>query len=115
VVTHSEVVENEDNDGGIAFAPRVEYRFEADGKPLTGKNIRFGFLSERFPDRADAERRAAQFRSGASVVVTYDPKRPENCVLETQLDSGVYGVLALGLFWLAGSVWAFVEIVLLRL
>ena len=112
VVTSSEVREDTDTDGYVWFAPHVEYSFEVRGRHITGSALRFGFLTERFATRTQAENRAAMFPVGAAVQVVHHPDHPSECVLEPKLEIGIYAALTFGVVLALSAFWIFADVVL---
>jgi len=79
-----------------AYAPFIEYSYEANGHKQTGKRIAYRVLPSR--DEKEIQRIVATYPPGAKVKVTYDPADPQNSVLEP----GVKGtkVLTYDVVWL---------------
>ncbi|MGZ8286168.1 MAG: DUF3592 domain-containing protein [Allosphingosinicella sp.] len=96
-VTSSEVIEEEsrDREGGTStwYNPVVSYSYSAAGRELTGRRLRFG--NYRSASRKKAEAALAAYPAGASPTVRYDPRNPEECVLETAKPGPIYLIMAL--------------------
>jgi Protein of unknown function (DUF3592) len=87
VVTDSRVVSNRRANGLPGHHYRVGYEFSIEGEEYRGTRVRLGDF--RYLTRATAERTAARYPEGASVVVHYDasfrrdhPEREPVTVLE---------------------------------
>jgi hypothetical protein len=112
-VISCEVVEEEssDRDGGTStwYNPVVTYAFQAGGREVTSRRLRFG--NYRSASRKKAEAALAPYPMGTSPAVRYNPEKPEECVLETRKPGPLYLVMALfgflfigfGLFWLSNA------------
>ena len=108
-VVSCEVIEEEssDRDGNSTtwYNPVVTYAYNAGGRELTGKRLRFG--NYRSGSRKKAEAALAPYPVGGSPAVRYNPEKPEECVLETRKPGPLYLVMAVfgflfiafGLFW----------------
>lgn len=66
---------------GTRYGARVVYAYRVRDRELRGERIRFGGTLWRI-DPAAAERDLAAYPLGASVTVHFDPKRPEDAVLD---------------------------------
>ena len=99
VVTRSEVRLDRNSDGHDNFAPNVEYSFEVEGRKFIGTALKFGFITETFGTRPKAEKRVSMFPVGAAVSVSYDPDRPDQCVLERKIDGGIFVLFVVGGLW----------------
>jgi hypothetical protein len=108
-VVSCEVVEEEsrDREGGTTtwYNPVVTYSYNAGGRELTGKRLRFG--NYRSASRKKAEAMLGAYPVGATPMVRYNPERPDECVLETRKPGPIYLVMSLfgllfigfALFW----------------
>ena len=65
--------------GGKQYIAKVAYDYAVNGTPYSGDRVRFG---HRAGALATAEADAAQYPSGASVDVRYDPRKPQTSALE---------------------------------
>jgi len=66
---------------GILFAPRVTYEYSVNDHTYRSERIAFsGGVSSLAPQAAQVK--IARYPSGAQVTVYYNPKRPEEAVLE---------------------------------
>ena len=76
------------------YRPAVLYEYEVDGKRLHGNRItQSSGLNRGIPDFA--EKIVQRYRSGTSVEVRYNPKRPADCVLEPRVPAGWIFALAI--------------------
>lgn len=62
------------------YRPFIAYRFQVDGRELTGNRPFFGSTS--FAREEEARAYAAKYPVGKAVEVRYEPGQPESCVLE---------------------------------
>ena len=67
--------------GGVCFRLRVSYRYFVDGNALLGDRIRFG-AEELFDSLWEAESVLTRYEAGKTIAVRYDPRRPEEAVLD---------------------------------
>jgi hypothetical protein len=74
--------------GRQVYRPVVRYRYEVGGERYEGSRIRWGALVE-FRKFTRARRLLDQYRSGSTIAVRYDPKRPGTAVLQSGYDLGV--------------------------
>ena len=65
--------------------PDIAYEFTVAGKPYRGSRINL----DEIQDPAQLEATLARYPVGANVIVHYDPKDPENCVLERDIPKGM--------------------------
>jgi Protein of unknown function (DUF3592) len=85
-----------------SYSAEVEYEFEVDGQ--TVKGARIAVISDQFGSKAWAEATTRKFPVGTEVKVSYNPAKPEQCVLEPGrwggagfllIISGVFGLFPL--------------------
>ncbi len=84
---------------GTSHYPKVEYRYEANGRVRVGNRIAFGNVG--CGSRTSAQEVAEKYTPGHQVVVYYDPKFPEQSVLlvgavfgGTWFMAALFGVIA---------------------
>lgn len=93
-------IELEDDSGSIRYAPRVTYCYQVDGAELCSDRIRFACESQN--DRRTVQRTISRYRKGARALVYYNPKHPQQSVLEPGFEPQVVEEdLARGFFCLA--------------
>jgi hypothetical protein len=63
-----------------SYSAEIEYEYAVNGKALTGSRI--AVITEQFGSKAWAEATSQKFPVGAEVTVSYNPAKPELCVLE---------------------------------
>ena len=87
--------------GGVSFRLQLSYRYEVAGRSLLGNRVRFG-AEESFDTLWEAESVLARYEPGRTVLVRYNPRRPEEAVLDVQETDGfafaVAGGVAVALF-----------------
>ena len=64
------------------FYVRPAYAYEVDGRALKGDRVSFG-ASSRFESRKAAEALAGRYPVGREVAVLYNPRKPQESVLES--------------------------------
>jgi Protein of unknown function (DUF3592) len=78
----------------------VEYAYTVNGREYHSTQLSFG--GKTAGSQAGAEAKAARYPEGRQVLVHYDPKNPENAVLEVQIAQGMpWAIIALAFFALA--------------
>jgi hypothetical protein len=80
VTSKAEVPPSHTSDEDSDCTPTVRYRFSVDGKTYEGSHIQFGGQPDTM--RMLAEQIVAKYPAGAPVDVFYDPKQPDNAVLQ---------------------------------
>jgi len=87
----------------VKNVPDIEYEFTLGGQVIKGKRIGVGEI----PD--DVEATLARYRVGTTVPVYYDPKNPENALLERDAPLPIAGLYAIagGVFLVGLAVLAF--------
>jgi hypothetical protein len=63
-----------------SYSAEIEYEFEVDGQTVKGSRI--AVISDQFGSKSWAETTVKKFPVGTDVKVSYNPARPEQCVLE---------------------------------
>lgn len=63
-----------------SYSAQIEYEFEVEGKTFHG--ARLTVVSDQFGSKAWAEATVRKFPVGTDVTVSYNPVKPEQCVLE---------------------------------
>lgn len=106
-ITSAWVSESTRDDGPSSFTPEVRYKYQFDGRELTGDKIGFVVMGAHHP--GVAEKTLERYPVGAEVDVFVDPQRPTRSVLTRGVSwASLFAVLCgLGLT-------AFVVIMLLR-
>jgi hypothetical protein len=76
-----------DQDSEMRNFAVVTYAYEAGGRKLTGSRLSIG------ADLGNVEvaEKLAKYKTGTLVTVYYDPRKPENAVIERDLPAGVFG------------------------
>ncbi len=88
-----------DNDGhtSTTYKPVVAYRYELMGLQYTGERIAFG--ANTF-NRRKSDEIIARYPVGQSVTVHYNPDKPQDAVLETEVHGGtvslIIGIVLMG-------------------
>jgi hypothetical protein len=94
--------------GGVAvtlYRPVIVYEYEVAGRKLSGKRIaQSEGMNRGVPDFAEAI--SKQYPAGAQVVVHYNPKRPDEAVLEPRLARSWVVALIIGIAMLAMSAYS---------
>lgn len=72
----------------IRYVPEVRYTFQLAGQTYVGERLTFMSWSE-WMMQEEAERALAPYPPGAAVEVRYDPRRPQNAVLERRAPRGL--------------------------
>jgi Protein of unknown function (DUF3592) len=96
VMISSRLDKSPDSDGGYTYRPDVSYRFTVEGKELVGRRACFG---DRISTSLSsfAERIVRKYPNGAKVKVRYNPRRPENAVLEPGLNGFIISIFLVGI------------------
>lgn len=76
-----------------SYSAGIEYEFAVNGQTLKGSRITV--ISDQFGSKAWAEATSQKFPVGTEVKVSYNPKKPEQCVLEPGHWGGVGFLLIL--------------------
>jgi hypothetical protein len=63
-----------------SYSAGIEYEFEVNGQPVNGSRITV--ISDQFGSKSWAEATSQKFPVGTEVKVSYNPTKPEQCVLE---------------------------------
>lgn len=63
-----------------SYSAEIEYEFEVDGQTVKGSRI--AVISDQFGSKAWAKTTVQKFPVGTEVKVSYNPAKPEQCVLE---------------------------------
>jgi hypothetical protein len=87
MVVSSRIQENSDSDS-TTYRPEVHYTYQVNGETLTGTKVRFQSWSSS--DHGYARKITRDYPVGSSVTVYYNPIRPEEAVLETQVGGPEY-------------------------
>lgn len=95
--------ESSDGEGGTStsYYPEIRYTYSVMGVEYQGKNIAFGMKSS---SRKSAQALVEKYPAETSVIVYYNPQKPQQAVLERRSSSGwlqiVIGMalLATGIF-----------------
>ncbi len=86
-ITRAEVRTNistdSEGDTTYSYVPSVEYVYQVEGTPYTGKAIAFG-ASRSYSNRTKAEAQLGKYPVGGRVTVYYNPENPGEAVLERQ-------------------------------
>lgn len=95
---------------GTDYMPVVRYRFEAAGVPFEGDRI---WIGPRQRSSKEAARRTLEsYRRSATVMVSYDPSDPTDCVLERRIGAWFQVTM---MFVLSSLVLIFTLLALVRL
>lgn len=86
------------------YYPEIQYAWTVDGARYTGSRYRLGTTHAKYKTRAEAQEAAARFREGSAIAVYYDPRQPDEAVLDRAASAGVVVPLALGSLILAMGV-----------
>ncbi len=93
-ITQIEVDQASDSDGVFSTRLRLKYSYLVSGQNFVGE--RLSYLGTGLLDSLSARRLVQERPVGQTVDVFYNPNRPDDAVLERQLDGGP---LFLALFW----------------
>jgi Protein of unknown function (DUF3592) len=95
VMTESRLEKSRGYEGGYTYRPVVSYRFTVEGKELVGGRACFG---DRIGTNwsSPAKRILRKYPHGAQVKVRYNPRRPEDAVLEPGLNGFIVSFFLLG-------------------
>jgi hypothetical protein len=104
VVLFSRVDESSDGEGGRLFKASIRYRFEAQGRELTGSRACFGD-STSTNIAALARGIEERYRAGQAVTVRYNPDKPSECVLEPGFNLRLVLDFVFGCFFLTLGVY----------
>jgi hypothetical protein len=85
--------------------PKLSYTYVVDGKEYTGHDI--GIAETDTASKQAAEDKIAPYPMGKDVTVFYNPKSPDDSVLEKQLDTA-----ALSIVGIIGSIFLVIGIVI---
>jgi hypothetical protein len=77
------------------YSARVEYAYEVEGRPYSGRTVRYGVPATT--DRAAAQQTLGRYSAGAPVQVYYDPRDPSRAVLEPGVARSSYGPIWIAL------------------
>lgn len=95
----------EDSDSeGVNYKPRIAYWYAVNGRSLRGEQIRFGDLS--YTSRQAAERILARYSAGDTLIVYFNPARPDEAVLDRSLGNQILGILVFVAVAFGGAVYA---------
>lgn len=103
----SELQNDKDKSGALLYKPFVSYVYQVAGKEYNGTRLYFGSVVKA-KTREQSEKKLSAYPPGAPVTVFYNPKAPDDAVLERESPRAGYlgrvalallafGVLALGL------------------
>ena len=92
--------------GGVAYVPRVRFRYTVDGAIYHSDRAT---LLDAASSRGWAEGIARRFRPGETVTARYDPSRPDQAYLIEDHGGLAYWLIGLGLLWEAGVVWMLIR------
>lgn len=80
------------------FLPMISYAYSVGERQLEGRRIGFGKTGRYSFDKAQAD--VARYPAGSTPMVRYNPKKPEDCVLETSPPSmALFSGAAMGLIF----------------
>ena len=77
---------------GSWYAPRIAYRFRAEGKEYSGKRLRFGWVY--FKTQALAEAVIADYRVDGPITVRYDSNAPADNVITPEAETKNFTFMA---------------------
>ena len=80
-ITRSDIVQTRDHDGDIFFEARIEYRYEVNGRELSGDRVAIGG-DVHTTIRGHAQQKIRRYSPGAKILVYFDPADPELACLE---------------------------------
>lgn len=79
------------------YKPYVRYEYEVDGKTYSSKNIKTGMvLSGKY-----VKKYVLRYPVHSEVNVHYNPAKPKQCYLETDLGVGAWLNLGIGIFFIS--------------
>ncbi len=91
-VLYAAIDHGRDGDGA-AFRPRLTYRYSVGDRVFLGRRIQFG-AEASFDHERKAREVLERYPEGRQLRVRYDPRRPEEAVLEVRLDTAGYWFMA---------------------
>ena len=94
-------VSHRSHEDGDTYSPEITYSYLANNRTYKSYAIKFG--ENAYDNKRQADEIAAGYPVGKQVKVYYDPKNPDNSVLEPGVSSGSYIVLGIGLLFVAIS------------
>jgi Protein of unknown function (DUF3592) len=100
VMIESRLEKSPSDDGGYTYRPEVSYRFTVEGKELVGRRACFG---DRIATgwSSPSTRILRKYPHGAQIKVRYNPRRPEDAVLEPGLNGFIVSFFLLGVAFFA--------------
>jgi len=84
VIVSSKLEQHSDSEG-TSYTPAVEYRYSVGRQEHVGRRINYSWVAT---SSQGARQAIAQYPAGQRVTVYYDPRRPEDSLLEPGLHSG---------------------------
>lgn len=91
----SDLQRSKDSEGGFMYRPEVTYRYSIDGKEYTGSRTRYGDWLQLSWSKP-AVKTVRRYAVGTAVAVRYDPRDPEDSVLEPGVHGVLFGCLVFG-------------------
>ena len=91
------------NDSGVLYITTIKYQYMVEGIMYSSKKIFIGDHVRKFFHHS-AKALINKYAKGKTVLVYYNPKRPNKSVLETGVHTEIYRVLFVGILFLLLSV-----------
>jgi hypothetical protein len=88
------------------FWAEIKFRYQIEGKELTGNRIRFGEFESDSPESAEVD--VMKFPVGKTVAIFFNPENPSESVLETEMQGGVFLLIGLGALFIGAGAAAFI-------
>lgn len=95
------------SEGGTSYAPRITYQYEVNGQGYQSDTMNVTDMMGGWSGTGEGEARAkaAKFPVGAQIYVRYDPKKPQNAVLDASAPNFmIWFLYAMGLFMACGGI-----------
>ncbi len=79
-IVSSEVQTLRSSENGLSYEANIVYTYTVDGQALTGNKVNFSAF--RSTNKAEPQKKVDAYPAGAEVTVHYNPKKPQEAVLE---------------------------------
>ncbi len=90
-IVASSIKRSTDSEGDTTYRPIVEFRYNVDGTTYSETGHRYGSFSSS--DRGYATRVVARYPTGSEVPVNYNPRKPNDAVLEVGVGNTEHALL----------------------
>jgi len=86
------------------YYPEITYSWLIDGQSYEGKRYGFGYSHPDYSEKSEAKKAAKNYRTGQVIEVFYNPKNPEQAVIDRSEMIVSYIPLLMGIFFSAVGV-----------